>query len=184
MENNGLNLIFDRRSIRKFTDQKLTQAQIKQLLEAAMAAPTAMNIKPWKFVVVQDPQKLADLRAALPFGKMEAPCAIIVCGDMNSYKRPLIERFWTQDCSAATQNILLAATALGLGSVWCGVHPIDRLVKKVRIVAQIPENVIPLNVIFVGHPAELKEARTQYTEKNVFAETYGTPWEDIENKEP
>lgn len=182
MEDTSLNFIFRRRSVRKFTDQKLQASQIKQLLQAAMAAPTAMNIKPWKFVVIQDPQRLNDLRKALPFGKMEAPCAIIVCGDLNSYKRPLIERFWIQDCSAATENILLAAVAIGLGSVWCGVHPLDRIEKRLRAIADIPQTAIPLNVIYLGYPAELKEARTQFSSENVFSETFGNPWDESTEK--
>lgn len=164
--------IFRRRSIRQFTEQKLTAEQIRLLLEAAMAAPSAMNLKPWKFVVVQSPEQLSELRNALPFGKMNAPCAIVVCGDLRSFKKPVLERFWVQDCSAATQNILLAATTLGLGSVWCGVHPINTIEKAIRKALEIPENVIPLNVIYVGHPAEEKPARTQYSEKNVFADKF------------
>jgi len=165
--------IFKRRSIRQFTEQKLTAEQIKSLLEAAMAAPSAMNLKPWKFVVVQSPEQLDQLRKALPFGKMGAPCAIVVCGDLRSFKKLILERFWVQDCSAATQNILLAATTLGLGTVWCGVHPINTIEKAVRMTLDIPEGVIPLNVIFVGYPAEEKPARTQYSEQNVFTEKFG-----------
>lgn len=165
--------IFRRRSIRQFTEQKLTAEQIRLLLEAAMAAPSAMNMKPWKFVVVQSPEQLAELRKALPFGKMGAPCAIVVCGDLRSFKKPALERFWVQDCSAATQNILLAATMLGLGSVWCGVHPINTIEKNVRNALEIPENVFPLNVVFVGYPAEEKPARTQYSAKNVFTDIFG-----------
>ena len=165
--------ILRRRSIRQFTEQKLTAEQIRLLLEAAMAAPSAMNLKPWKFVVVQNPEQLSELRKALPFGKMGAPCAIVVCGDLRSFKKPALERFWVQDCSAATQNILLAASALELGSVWCGVHPINTIVKAVRKALEIPENVIPLNVIYIGHPAEEKPARTQFSEKNVYLDKFG-----------
>ncbi len=170
---NEIDWIFRQRSIRQFTGQKLTAEQIKTLLEAAMAAPSAMNMKPWRFVVVQSPEPLAKLRKALPFGKMAAPCAIVVCGDLRSFKRAVQERFWVQDCSAATQNILLAATTLGLGTVWCGVHPINTIEKNIRNALEIPEGVIPLNVIFVGYPAEEKPARTQYSEKNVFSDKFG-----------
>ncbi len=172
---NKIDWIFRRRSIRQFTGQTLTTEQITLLLEAAMAAPSAMNLKPWKFVVVQSPEQLSELRKALPFGKMGAPCAIVVCGDLRSFKKPVVERFWVQDCSAATQNILLAATTLGLGSVWCGVHPINTIEKAVRKALEIPENVIPLNVIFVGYPAEEKPIRTQFSEANVFADRFENP---------
>ena len=168
-----INWILRRRSIRKFTEQKLSSDQIRSLLEAAMAAPTAVNLKPWKFIVVEDENGLSELRKALPFGKIGAPCAIVVCGDLQSVKRPLTERFWIQDCSAASQNLLLAATSLGLGSVWCGVHPINQIEKAVRKALDIPQGVIPLNVIFVGYPAEDKPPRTQYSDKNVYSEKYG-----------
>ena len=165
--------IFRRRSIRRFTEQRLIAEQITTLLEAAMAAPSAMNLKPWKFVVIQSPELLKKLQKALPFGKMNAPCAIVVCGDLRSIKKTVIERFWVQDCSAATQNILLAATTLGLGTVWCGVHPINTIDKAVRETLEIPQGVVPLNVVFVGYPAEDKPARTQFSEKNVYFEKFG-----------
>lgn len=172
---NEIDWIFRRRSIRQFTEKEVKADQLKLLLEAAMAAPSAMNLKPWKFVVVQSPEQLDQLRKALPFGKMGAPCAIVVCGDLRSLKKPVTERFWIQDCSAATQNILLAATVLGLGTVWCGVHPINTIEKAICKALEIPENVIPLNVIYIGHPAEEKPARTQFSEKNVYLDKFGTP---------
>ncbi len=169
--------ILKRRSIRKFTDQQVSNEQVTTILEAAMAAPSAMNLKPWKFIVVRGEEQLAELRKALPFGKIEAPCAIVVCGDLRSIKRPAMERFWEQDCSAATQNILLATTVLGLGSVWCGVHPINMIERSVRAVLKIPSGVIPLNVIFLGYPAEEKPPRTQFSENNVFSDKFGNPRE-------
>jgi nitroreductase len=172
-----LNFIFSRRSIRRFTTEKVSEAHIRSLLEAAMAAPTAMNMKPWHFVVVDDPSKLAELRATLPFGKMEAPLAISVCGNMQSIKRPVLERFWVQDCSAATENLLLAANALGLGAVWCGVHPLKRLEDALSRTLNLPEAVIPLNVIYIGHPAEEKPARTQYDQTRISQNLFDIPWE-------
>ena len=160
--------ILRRRSIRKFIEQKPTSDQIRLLLEAAMAAPTALNLKPWKFIIVEDENGLSELRKALPFGKIDAPCAIVVCGDLQSVKKTVTERFWVQDCSAASQNLLLAATSLGLGSVWCGVHPINQIEKSVRKALDIPQDVIPLNVIFIGYPAEEKLPRTQYSDKYVY----------------
>ena len=172
---NEIDWILKRRSIRKFSEQAPSGEQITKMLEAAMAAPSALNLKPWRFIVVQDEDRLAELRKALPFGKMMAPCAIVVCGDLRSFKKLAMERFWVQDCSAATQNILLAAVSLGLGAVWCGVHPISRLEKPIRKTLEIPDGVVPLNVIFTGTPLENKPARTQYSEKNVYSETFGNP---------
>ena len=178
-----LDFIFSRRSIRRFTSERVSEAQIKLLLEAAMAAPTAMNLQPWHFIVVEDPFKLADLRKILPFGKMQSPLAISICGNLGSVKKLVTERFWVQDCSAATQNLLLVANALGLGAVWCGVHPINRLESSVTTILNLPETVIPLNVVFIGHPAEEKPARTQFDSKRISRDYFDAPWETPENQD-
>ena len=165
--NPQLDFIFKRRSIRKFTSEPVTAEQIHDLLEAAMAAPSATNTQPWHFVVIRDPGLLEDLHRVMPFGKMVAPLAIVICGDLGNLKRLVTENFWVQDCSAATENLLLAAVALDLGAVWCGVTPIKTMVKWVSEVLGLPRTVIPLNVIFVGHPAELKDPHTKFNEKKV-----------------
>jgi len=170
--NPKLDFIFKRRSIRKFTEEAVSEADLQDLLEAAMAAPTAVNSQPWHFVVVRDEAQLQALRKALPFGKMQAPLAISVCGVMGKLNHLVAEKFWMQDCSAATENILLAATALGLGSVWCGVSPSFAMVKSISEVLGLPKQVIPLNVIFIGHPAESREAGTKYSAKKVSYERY------------
>jgi nitroreductase len=170
--------IYQRRSIRKFTSEPIEDKQLEELLRAGMAAPTAMNLQPWLFVVVKDEIRLAKIRSTLAFGKMNALCAISVCGNLQK-SRNLVERFWVQDCSAATENILLAATSLGLGAVWCGVHPIHFYVPKIASILELPEGIIPLNVIFVGNPAETKPARTQYDARKVFLDRYGQPWEQL-----
>jgi len=172
-----LNFIFSRRSIRRLTEEKVSDDQVKKLLEAAMAAPTAMNLQPWHFVVIEDAGKLADLRKILPFGKMHAPLAISVCGNLGPVKKLVTERFWVQDCSAATENLLLAANGLGLGAVWCGVHPISRLENAVNTILNLPDSVIPLNVVYIGHPAEQKPARTQYDQRKISRNIFGSPWE-------
>ena len=159
--------IFARRSIRKYTVEPVSEADIKTLLEAAMAAPSASNRKPWQFVVVTERQMLDALAKVHPHGKMlfEATLCIAVCGDLTTF-----ERFWVQDCSAATENLLLAATALGLGAVWLGVHPREDRVAAVRQVLGLPETITPLNLVSIGHPAEDKEPRTQYDESRVHRE--------------
>jgi nitroreductase len=161
--------IFDRRSIRKYTAEPVSEADIKTLLEAAMAAPSAANRKPWHFIVVTERQTLDRLAEAHPHGKMlfEATLCIAVCGDLTTS-----ERFWVQDCSAATENLLLAATALSLGAVWLGVYPREDRIAAVRQVLGIPETIVPLNLISIGHPAEEKEPRTQYDEARVHRERW------------
>jgi len=151
--------IFSRRSIRSYTAQLVGEEQVATLLRAAMAAPSASNLKPWHFVVVTKRETLDSLAEMHPFGKMlfEAPLGIAVCGD------PAISaHYWVQDCSAATENLLLAATALGLGAVWLGVYPKEERLKAIRDILGIPEAIVPLNFISIGYPAELKEPRTQY----------------------
>ena len=167
-----------RRTVRQLSERPVPREVIEQAILAAGTAPNGANMQPWKFVVVQSPDRLTKLRNALPFGKINAPCAIVVCSDLRSITRAAVDRFWVQDCSAATQNILLAATSMGLGACWCGVHPIKTIERTIRKTLDIPLAVFPFNVIFVGHPTEEKPARTQFSEKNVFSEKFGNLWED------
>ena len=169
MSRKFIQTILARRSIRKYTDKPVDEADIKTLLEAAMAAPSASNRKPWQFVVVTERQPLDALAEAHPHGKMlfEATLCIAVCGDLTE-----MERYWVQNCSAATENLLLAATALGLGAVWLGVYPKERRVAFVRPILGLPETITPLNLISIGHPAEEKEPRTQYDETRVHRERW------------
>ena len=159
--------IMKRRSIRKFTDEPVEQDKLTRLLEAAMAAPSAMNGQPWEFVVITDKKVIDRFRKALPFGKMNAPAVICVLGSSRMQKNKAGDKFWVQDCSAATENILLAATALGLGSVWVGIHPVAMFKRQVSDILNLPDGVTPLNLIYLGYPAEEREPRTQYEEKRV-----------------
>lgn len=153
-----LNIIFSRRSIRAYTDEPVSEADIQSLLEAGMAAPSASNQKPWHFVVTTDRKTLQALGAAHPHGKMIAGAAlgIAVCGD------PAISDWWVQDCTAATQNILVAVAGLGLGGVWLGCHGRPEREQAVRDVLDIPKNIGVLSLLSIGHPAEGKPARTQF----------------------
>ena len=169
MSEEFLNTVFARRSIRKYTPDPVSGANIELLLKAAMAAPSASNRKPWQFVVVTEREILDALAERHRYGKMlfEAPLCIAVCGDLTQS-----ERFWVQDCSAATENLLIAVTALGLGAVWLGVYPRDGRVAAVREVLELPAHITPLNLISIGHPAEEKEPRTQYDEARVHRERW------------
>jgi nitroreductase len=161
--------IFARRSIRKYTSESVNEENIQTLLEAAMAAPSASNRKPWQFIVVTDRGTLDALAESHPHGKMlfDAPLSISVCGDLSD-----MERYWVQDCSAATENLLLAVTALGLGAVWLGVHPKEERVEAVRQVLGLPDQITPLNLISIGHPAEEKQSRTQFDASRVHREAW------------
>lgn len=171
----SLDFIFKRRSIRRFTQEPISGTDLKLLLEAAMAAPTAMNAQPWEFVVVTDPDVIRKMADSLIFGKHHPAAVIAVCGSMRVTRNKVSSLFWVQDCSAALQNILLSATALGLGSVWVGVYPVRSFVRRITRILILPENVTPLGLVYLGHPAELKPARTQYDESKVHWQTYAPP---------
>ncbi|NLX43718.1 MAG: nitroreductase family protein [Chloroflexi bacterium] len=155
--------LFARRSIRQFKDAPVTPEQVTLLLQAAMAAPSAGNRKPWHFVVVRDAVTRARIAASHPYCKMAtaAPVVLVPCGDpgLSFADRPA---FWVQDLAAATENILLAALGLGLGAVWCGVYPNEERVADARQFLHLPPEIIPFAYVPIGVPAEEKEARTQY----------------------
>ena len=167
-----LEAIFSRRSIRKYIDMPVEMEKLDLLLKAAMAAPSAMDCKPWEFVVVTDPLKMAQFRKRLIFGNRNAPAAIVICGNPSLSLNPTARLFWEQDCSLAGENILIAATALGLGTVWIGIHPIKEFEKVVREVVGLPGHVTPLGVLYIGYPAEKKSSRTRYDAKRVHLQTY------------
>ncbi len=170
--NPTLETILRRRSIRKYTDQPVEPEKLDLLLKAAMAAPSAMNCRPWEFIVVTDPEKLVQFRKRLIFGDRNAPAAIVVCGNPALSTNPAARLFWVQDCSAATENILIAAVGLGLGTVWIGVHPVADFVRVVRKIMSIPKKVTPLCLIYVGYPLDGEPARTQYDEQRVHWQVY------------
>jgi nitroreductase len=170
--NPTLDMIFRRRSIRRFTGQPLDEETITLLLQAGMAAPSAVNSQPWEFIVVTEPEVLAKLRGKLPFAHHNAPAGIVVLGSPERANNTAGRSFWQQDCSAAMENMLLAAVGLGLGAVWIGIHPIAPFVRAVRNALDIPEEVIPLGMMHVGYPAEAKPARTQYDERKVYWQKY------------
>lgn len=159
--------LLKRRSVRKFTEESVSEEHIGELLQAAMSGPSACNARPWEFYVITNQEKLEALRGVTRFTKMKAPLAIVVCGNLSKALPMQLSAFWIQDCSAATENILLRATDLGLGAVWCGIHPQKRAESKVCKLLDIPDKQIPLNIIWIGHPEECPEARSQYDEKRV-----------------
>lgn len=152
-----LRTLHQRTSIREFTQQEVEEEIIEQVLRAAMAAPSSRNVQPWRFYVIRNRALLQRLASELPFARMldHAPMAIVVAGDI-SMGNPTGEQIhnWKLDCSAATQNLLLAAHALGLGAVWTGVYPYEQRIATVRTLLKLPDHIIPLNVIPIGYPAQ------------------------------
>jgi nitroreductase len=168
-----LRFIFGRRSIRAYAPGAISESEINQLLQAAMAAPSAVAKDPWRFVVIRQPETLAALAAALPNGGMlaAAPLGIIVCGDLEAaHDRQL--SYLLQDCSAAIENLLLAAHALGLGACWLGVHPREDRMAKLKKILSLPAPVIPVAGIAIGRPGEEKEPRTRFNRDYVHWEKW------------
>lgn len=155
MGSEAIGNILSRRSIRRYNDRSLEASSIETILKAAMSAPSAHNQQPWVFVVIDDRKILDSIPEFHPYSKMlyQAPAAIVVCGDLRQLPAPY---FWQQDCAASTQNILLAANALGIGSVWLGVFPHEELVTKMQELLGIPAEIKPFSIISLGYSAEDK----------------------------
>ncbi len=158
--------IVTRRSIRKYTSEPVSDDVVKQLMDAAMAAPSAGNEQPWQFVVIRDRAVLDALPTVHPNFRhaQAAPMAVLVCGDLEKEAH---QAFWVQDCTAATQNVLLAAHALGLGAVWMGIYPREERLPGLRKLLGLPEHVVPLALLAVGHPAESKPRAERYDASRV-----------------
>lgn len=169
MENPSIQTIYTRVSVREFTGEKISAEQIDTLLRAAMSAPSAINRQPWAFIVVTDEALIARLGEALPYSRCSnhPACAIIPCGDLSKAIEGEMGAFWVNDVSAATQNILLAAHAMGLGAVWTGLHPDMKRAALVQELLGLPEHIIPLCVVPVGVPAEHPAVKNKYLPENI-----------------
>jgi nitroreductase len=163
--------ILTRRSIRKFLPKTVGRELIEELLRAAMAAPSAGNAQPWLFLVISDKMKLAQIPSIHPYAAMcpESAAAILICSD------PRVEKyagFWPQDCSAATQNLLLAARGRELGTVWCGIYPLEERMQAFRRMFGLPGAVMPFALVALGHPDQPFERRDRYDDAKVHWETW------------
>lgn len=154
LKNSALENILSRVSVRRFTEEPVSDGELTAILHAAMAAPSGVNRQPWEFVIVSSHGILKQLSEALPYAKMgaEAPLAIIVCGNTGRFLPGVDNNLWEQDCSAASENILLAAHALGLGGVWTCLYPHKERMESVRTILSLGPDLVPFNLIPVGHP--------------------------------
>ncbi|QNU68789.1 nitroreductase family protein [Ruminiclostridium herbifermentans] len=161
-----MNSIFTRRSIRKYTNEAVPSSLIKNLLKAAMSAPSACNQQPWHFLVIDDRSTLDKLSTHNSGYSMlkEASLAILICGEIET---AILKHFWAEDCAAATQNLLLAAHASGLGGVWLGVYPEENKGVFLKEVLNIPNHITPFSLISLGYPAETKEPEDRYNEDKI-----------------
>ena len=170
-----MNTILARTSVRSYTDKMVEPEKIGHLLRAGMAAPSAVNKQPWHFIVVTDRQTLDALGDANPNAGFikQAPLAIVVCGDMTKALSGGGRDFWIQDCSAATENILIAATGLGLGATWTGTYPAQERCQAVAQVLGLPETLIPLNTIVIGYPDAEVQPKNKWNEQNISYNFFG-----------
>ncbi len=159
--------MLQRRSIRKYKTDPVKDEDIDMLLKAAMSAPSACNKQPWEFYVVKEQEKLELVKSSGRYTNMNAPVAIVVCGNQNRCLSKKENDFFIQDCSSAITHILLCATSIGLGSLWCGAYPMNSVVKKIRTALNLDDCIIPLGIIYIGYPDEEKESRTQYHEEYI-----------------
>ncbi len=172
----ALTAIFTRRSIRAFRPEPVDPDTIRTILEGAMHAASAGNQQPWRFVLIQDRATLETIAREHPYASVagDAPLAILVCGATRDLTHP---DFWADDCAAATQNLMLTAHALGLGSVWVGLHPrADRMEMLSRLV-HLPQEIEPFALIPIGHPAERPGAPERYHAEWIRSEGWFQAWE-------
>lgn len=163
--------IYSRRSIRKYTGKQISEEDVAELLKAAMYAPSACNEQPWHFIVIRGRNMLNAIADSNPSAQMlrEAQLAILVCGDLQLEIAP---GYFVQDCSAATQNILLTIEEKGMGGVWLGIYPVEERVMKLRSFLNIPEHVVPLSLISVGYPAEKREKDDRFKTDRIHYEKW------------
>ena len=158
--------LLNRRSIRKYKDQKISKENIDKILKAAMYAPSAMNLQAWHFVVIDDRDILIETIKSIPYAEMlkQSTAAILVCGDSLIEKN---ESWLLQNCSASIQNILLSAHGLGIGSCWIAIHGMDDVYKNVKAQFKLPENIVPVALISLGYPDEVVTAEERYKEEKI-----------------
>jgi nitroreductase len=169
----AMEAILSRRSIRRYMPDPLPEEAIRRVLEAGMAAPSAGDERPWHFVVITDKERLAAIPGFHPLSRFvpNAAAAILVCADLALSKYPPAD-WWVQDCSAATQNILLAAHATGLGAVWLGVHPEKNRIDGFRALCRLPDSIVPFSLVSLGFPAVRKEREHRFDPSRVHLERW------------
>ena len=170
-QQSALDNIFARKSVRSYTDEPISPEQVETILKAAMAAPSGMNMQPWRFVVVTD-QKVKD-KLAVGFNKMiaKAPVVIIVCGKTTN-KLGAPNKNWTADCAASTENLLLAVEALGLGAVWTACYPYEDRMNPTVEALGLPENISPYCIVPIGHPAGNDKPKDKWNPENIHYEKW------------
>jgi len=158
--------LLNRRSIRKYKDQKISKEDIDKILKSAMYAPSAMNLQAWHFVVIDDREILIETVKSIHYAEMlkQSAVAILVCGDASIEKN---ESWLLQNCSASTQNILLSAHGLGIGSCWVAIHGMDDVYKNIKGQFKLPEDIVPVSLISLGYPDEQVTTEERFKEDKI-----------------
>ena len=161
--------ILNRKSVRQYSDKDVEKEKVSLLLKAAMSAPSAVELRPWEFIVIDNRKLLDELGEYLPYTKMifDSKLAVVICGNFKRASEESNGVFWIQDCCAATENLLIAAESLGLGAVWTAIYPDEERIKFLQKKLELPEDVIPLNVIPIGYPFKKVEADERWDANNV-----------------
>ncbi|MDY0234768.1 MAG: nitroreductase family protein [Gudongella sp.] len=161
-----MDAILNRKSIRKYKDLKISEEIVEDLLRAGMQAPSAGNGQPWEFIVLRDKKIMKKITKIHPYSQMllNTDVAIIVCGNEE---KEVFKGMWVQDCSAATENILLAVEDKGLGAVWLGVYPAEERVDAIKELLNLPASIIPLSIIPVGYPAEQRKPADRFDKTRI-----------------
>lgn len=163
-----LDNIINRKSVREFTQEKVSHTDLELIVKAAMSAPSALNLQPWEFIVFDDEKTLEYMVDLHEYSKMfkTAQAGIVVCGNMDRTVETY-RQLWVQDCSASTQNILLAIEALKLGGVWLGIYPIEERCQKLIEYFNLPDNIVPFSVVAIGHTLKEEEPKNKWDEKKI-----------------
>lgn len=158
--------LLNRRSIRKYKNQKISKEELDKILKAAVYAPSAMNLQPWQFIVIDDKEVLIETIKSIPYAEMlkQSAAAILVCGDAGIEKN---ESWLLQNCSAVTQNILLSAYGLGIGSCWIGIQGMDDIVKNIKHQFGLPDNIVPVSLVSLGYPDEEVKAEERFKKEKI-----------------
>lgn len=169
----SIDCILNRRSVRSFTSEPVGEEDLSRLLKAGLYAPSAVNKQPWAFVVVRDVQRKKDIASICPYwhAAEAAPLVIVVSADLRNHDE-VSDAFFVQDCSAASENILCAAAGMELGGVWLGTYGVPERVEAVQRLLSMPEGVVPVSVLAIGHPEKQPAPHSFFDETKIHYEAY------------
>ncbi|MDR3273955.1 MAG: nitroreductase family protein [Puniceicoccales bacterium] len=166
-----MDAILKRHSVRSYSKESIDGATIEKIVHAGMAAPSAMGSKPWHFIVISERDKMSAITKIHPYSQMllEAQCAILVCGDISA---EILTDYFQQNCAAATENILIAATSFGIGSVWVGLYPNEKYRRDFKKLFNLPDNIEPISLVPLGYPSHAMQPSNRFDSSRVHANNW------------